>query len=111
MVKIFLSLSREHLSLAMQGHAGKGAHGSDLVCAACSILAHTLAKMVADAAKKGMLYAPPLTHIKSGEALISCAPRRDFQEELLHAYYMAQIGFDLLQREYPDCIDFAVVEG
>ena len=57
MVKIFLSLSREHLSLAMQGHAGAGENGSDLVCAACSILAHTLFKMVADAAKKGMLYA------------------------------------------------------
>lgn len=110
MVKIFLSLSREHLSLAMQGHAGAGENGSDLVCAACSILAHTLFKMVADAAKKGMLYAPPLTHIASGKALISCAPRRDFCEEMLHAYYMAQIGFDLLQREYPDCVELVVVE-
>ncbi len=111
MVKIFMSLARERLSLAMQGHAGCGANGTDLVCAACSILAHTLCKMVGDGAKKDMFYTAPITHIASGEALIVCAPRADFYEEMLHAYYMAQVGLSLLQREYPDSIEFAVVEG
>ena len=111
MVKIFLSLSRERLSLAMRGHAGRGENGTDLVCAACSILAHTLCKMVEDGARKEMFYASPTTHIASGEALIACAPRADYYEEMLHAYYMAQIGFDLLQREYPDSIELVVVEG
>ncbi len=110
MVKIFMSLSRERLSLAMQGHAGCGENGTDLVCAACSILAHTLCKMVEDGARKEMFYAPPTTHIASGEALIVCTPRADFYEEMLHAYYMAQIGFDLLQREYPNHIHFGFVE-
>lgn len=111
MVKIFMSLSRERLSLAMQGHAGCGENGTDLVCAACSILAHTLCKMVADGAEKGMFYAAPITHVSSGEALIACAPRANFYEEMLHAYYMAHIGFDLLQREYPCSIELICVEG
>ncbi len=111
MVKIFMSLTRERLSLAMQGHAGCGENGTDLVCAACSILAHTLCKMVGDGARKGMFYTEPTTYIASGEALIACAPRADFYEEMLHAYYMAQVGLSLLQREYPDSIELAVVEG
>lgn len=111
MVKIFISLTREHLSLAMRGHAGCAENGRDLVCAACSILAHTLCKMVGDGARKEMFYTAPITHIASGEALIACAPRADFYEEMLHAYYMAQVGLSLLQREYPDSIELAIVEG
>ena len=110
MVRVMLSLSRERLSLVMQGHAGCGAHGSDLVCAACSILAHTLCRMVQNGAEKGMFYQAPLVHIVSGNAIVSCAPRADFYEGMLHAYYMAQVGLDLLRREYPESIELSVVE-
>lgn len=110
MVRVFLSLSRERLSLVMQGHAGCGAHGSDLVCAACSILAHTLCRMVQNGTEKGMFYTLPTTYITSGHAIVSCRPRADFYEEMLHAYYMAQVGLDLLRREYPESIELCVVE-
>ena len=111
MVRVMLSLSRERLSLVMQGHAGCGAMGSDLVCAACSILAHTLCRMVQNGVEKGMFYALPTTHISSGNAIVNCTPRAEFYEEMLHAYYMAQVGLSLLQREYPESIELSVVEG
>lgn len=111
MVRVMLSLSRERLTLVMQGHAGCGEAGSDLVCAACSILAHTLCRMVQNGTEKGMFYTTPMTHIASGNAIIACAPRADFYEEMLHAYYMAQVGLSLLQREYPESIELTVVEG
>lgn len=111
MVKVFFSLSPERLALAMQGHASYGAHGEDVVCAACSILATTLAQMVVNGAQNGAFYAPPTVHLERGAAFISCAPRADAHAELLHDYYMAQVGFSLLQREYPQCIELSVVEG
>ena len=111
MVKVFFSLSDERLALAMQGHAGYAAVGEDVVCAACSILATTLAQMVVNGAEEGAFYAPPTLHLERGDAFVSCAPRADFRAELLHDFYMAQVGFALLQREYPQCIELSVVEG
>ncbi len=111
MVKVFFSLSRERLSLAMQGHANTASAGEDLVCAACSILAATLCRMIENGAKNGAFYAPPTTHLCKGDALLSCSPRADFLEEFLHNYYMAQVGFSLLQKEYPESIDLTVCEG
>ena len=111
MVHAFLSLSRERLSLAMKGHAGAGAHGSDLVCAACSVLAATLREMVANGVKNNAFYGEPILHLSGGDALISCAPRADFYLEFLHAYYMAHVGLSLLSAEYPEHVRTELCEG
>lgn len=110
MVRAFLSLSRERLSLAMKGHAGAGQKGSDPVCAACSVLAATLREMVANGVKNGAFYEEPTLHLAGGDALISCAPRADFYIEFLHAYYMAHVGLSLLAADYPECVHTELVE-
>ena len=67
---------RAALSLSMEGHAGAGEAGNDLVCAALSALMLTLEKRMQETAERTL----PIITRAPGVFAIRCTPERD--EEL-----------------------------
>ena len=90
MVKVTFTEIGNILSLLIEGHAGQADAGKDIVCASCSILAYTVAKIVKDAFGHGDLEASPIINLDSGGALILCDPNKDKYAEIRHAYEVVQ---------------------
>jgi len=90
------------LILTVKGHAGQADVGQDIVCAAASILAYTVAQVVKTMHDEGKLKKKPNIRLESGDAVITCKATKQYYAEALHTYSVAQVGYALLQHNYPD---------
>lgn len=77
--------------LTAEGHAGYGPHGQDIVCAAISVLAQTLAACVEDQAEEAEIM-PGYVHIR-------------WVDET-EAAKVIKRGFELLCEAYPNHVSF-----
>lgn len=68
---IQVALDRKNFRLTMTGHAGHGKKGGDLVCAAASILAYTLAEDVRELEQQGAVRETTV-QLEDGYAEICC---------------------------------------
>lgn len=89
------------VSLSVKGHAGMAARGQDIICSAASILVLTLAQTLDYIYPEGWLTEAPLTEICEGSAFISARPKEDFTCEIMHTFFIAEVGFSLLAKNYP----------
>ena len=104
MMKISFEDKDNTLALTVKGHAGYADTGQDIVCAAATILAYTVAQAVKDMYGQGRLEKEPYISLKEGNATVRCAPKAETYAEALHTYFVAQIGYNLLSHNYPDNI-------
>lgn len=93
------------LTLKLKGHAGQADIGRDIVCAATSILTYTVAQIVKYESKNGGLKNPPTIKLKKGNAIVSCEPTEEKYAELLHSYCVAEVGYTLIQHNYPQYVE------
>lgn len=98
---------RKYNRVTIEGHAHSGEAGHDLVCAATSALAYTLATNVAHMKKGGCLRAAPIK-LESGDAEIRCAPRRRFKATVTLIFDTICVGFESLARQYPENISYEI---
>lgn len=98
----FQTDDRTQVSLRMEGHAGAGEPGHDLVCAAASILTYTAAQIAIQMHHDGKLTGEPVIRLESGDSLIVIRPKDEFYDEALYALYSAGVGMILLQHRYPE---------
>ena len=87
------------LSLSLDGHAGAAEFGQDIVCAAASMLAYTLAAAVAEAEDK--LRNEPVVSLTSGRARVICAPFPEEYERIRSLYEFTVRGYRLLAEKNP----------
>lgn len=95
-------------SLKMDGHAYSGEAGHDLVCAAASILAYTLAASATNAAQ-----APGTTSdikLESGDAAVVCNPDPKVAGAVTLMYDTVCVGFELLAQNYPENVSYTIIE-
>lgn len=92
------------LILEAYGHAGNDVEGKDIVCASASMLAWTVAQCMIDMYNDGKLLKKPSMKIDPGKAYIVCKPKKEYYAEALHTYHVAQVGYNLLSHNYPDCV-------
>ncbi|MBP3468260.1 MAG: ribosomal-processing cysteine protease Prp [Lachnospiraceae bacterium] len=90
--------------LTVKDHAGQAEAGKDIICASASILAYTVAQIVTDLHQEGKLKKRPTVKLNAGDAVITCKPRKDAYAEALHAFFVAQVGFNLLAHNYPNYV-------
>lgn len=90
---------RDGHSVRIRGHAGSGEAGHDLVCAAVSILAYTLASFVLNVEKDGAADSTAL--LRSGEAEIACTPTKEKRGEVTRGMDALCEGFAILAEEFP----------
>ena len=105
----FEKTDKNTLVFTCEGHAGQAEHGHDIVCASASILAYTLAQNVIFLQEKGKFKGKPRVMLGDGNAHISCRPKKDNLAEVLHTYFVTQVGYSLLAHNYPQYVEIKEV--
>lgn len=92
------------MHLRMDGHAGWGPQGADLVCAGASTLAYTLAEAVERLYRQRMLRRCPRIEISQGSAEIIAVPKAEFMQEVLLTFWVVEAGIYALGQSFPGSI-------
>ena len=92
---------KESHLLTMDGHSGYSEVGTDIVCSAATILAYTLAEAVSK-------FNEPYIDLDIGSAEISCNQDGDAVDLVFDTICD---GYKLLENNYPENINFMVVQG
>ena len=104
---IHVTYYRSYNRVTVEGHAGAGPEGHDLVCAGVSALALTLAGnvsyMEAQEAVRNVIL-----KLDEGNAEIQCSPYRRYKDSVEQVFRSICVGFELLATKYPDNISYAV---
>ena len=90
------------LGLSMAGHAGAGKKGSDIVCAAASMLACTAGESARQLYRQGALAQDPAVCLAPGYARVEVWPNPDSREAANQLFSVLSTGFSLLAAQYPD---------
>lgn len=106
MVKIEMKRCGSTYILHMEGHAGAGDVGHDIVCAAASILCYTAAQSALDLHAAGKLRKQPRTDVEKGSATITMCPKREAAAEILVMLKTIETGFSLLSHHYSEYVSF-----
>lgn len=93
--------------LTVEGHAGSGPEGHDLVCASVSTLALTLAGNVSYMAANDAVR-DVIIDLKEGNAEIQCTPRNRYKVSVAQIFRAICVGFELLATKYPVNISYDV---
>ena len=106
MVKAEFFTNKEAGSITMKltGHAGQAEKGQDIVCAAASILAYTVAQALQFMYEQGQLQKKPHIKLTEGDTVIVAKPREKAYAEALHTFFVAQVGYHLLSHNYPQYV-------
>ncbi len=99
-----------YLRLTVEGHAGAGEKGHDLICASASILAYTVAQVVSTMENQGTLQGAPRIELNEGDAsiIIRCKDDSSYAEAK-HTFFVAKTGYELLMANYPQCVELKSV--
>lgn len=97
------------ISFKVSGHAEYAPKGSDIICAAASILLYALAAEVVEMDCDGKLEEKPRIRLENGDAAVECRPRAEFYSEAEHYFKLAETGFSILEHEYPACAELKTV--
>ncbi|MDD7207345.1 MAG: ribosomal-processing cysteine protease Prp [Faecalibacterium longum] len=110
MIKIEMMDTDKGYSLAASGHAGYAPAGQDIVCAAVSVLAQTLANKVEAAARSGRLLTSCVQH---GETFVVQALPKTGPNALMVASWFdfVEEGLRALAEEHPNNVELVVTEG
>ena len=103
-VKFFQNTERGSVEMEMAGHAMMGPKGADLVCAAATTVAYTLAQAVQFLYEQERLLKKPEVQISDGYASIRVTPRKCALAETLMTFWVAQAGAFVLERNFPQAV-------
>ena len=98
------------VTMEMQGHALTAPKGQDLICAAATMLVYTLGQAVQFLYEQGRLLYEPQMRMVGGYAKITVYPRKCAMAETLMAFWVAQAGAYVLERNYPRAVDLMPME-
>lgn len=106
---IEITYEPEKYRLTLQGHAGAGVVGQDLICCAASALTYTAAANVRAMQKKGWLRKAQL-RLQPGQGRIRCWPREGMESWVQTRLDALCLGYLMLSREYPDFVRFRLIQ-
>ena len=104
---IRVTYHRLYNRVTVEGHAGMGPAGHDLVCAAVSALALTLAGNVSYMESQEAVR-NVITKLEEGSAEIQCTPYRRYKDSVEQVFRSICVGFELLATKYPENISYDV---
>ena len=93
--------------VTVEGHAGSGPEGHDLVCASVSALALTLAGTVSYMEAQEAVHGVTIK-LEEGSAEIQCTPYRRYKDSAQQIFRAICVGFELLATKYPQNISYEV---
>lgn len=98
---------RTYNRLTVEGHALSDEPGRDLICAAASTLALTLAVNVSNMAAQGQVREPTV-NLAEGSAEVSCKPNTRFKAVVTLSFDSICVGYELLAAKYPEYIHYEI---
>ena len=98
---------KQYNRVTVNGHAGAGPEGHDLVCAAVSAITLTLAGNVAYMGSRDAVR-NVITELKEGNAEIQCTANRRYKDSVEQIFRAICVGFELLAAKYPENIIYNV---
>ena len=104
MINITFIQQDGQIGLKVTGHSESDEKGKDLVCASASMLAYTIAQYIDEAAQEGQLEEEPIIVLSSGDSIIKCCPTISAYLDILHAFKVIQVGYNLLAYNYPQFV-------
>ena len=99
---------RAETFLVLEGHAGSGAYGKDLVCAGASVLALTLDANLLRMRRLGWLESSAV-HLAPGSARLRCVPEKAHREEVAAVFDSICEGFQMLAKKFPGFVSYSEV--
>jgi len=96
--------------VTVKGHAKSDEPGKDIVCAAASMLATTLADNVYALYDSGAIREFGV-RLDAGDAEIMCVPMAGYRNMIRIVYEALTLGFAHLAQDEPDYVTFSKVEG
>ena len=105
---INVTYHRKYNRVTVEGHAGSGPEGHDLVCASVSALALTLAGNVSYMEAQEAVYDVTMK-LDEGNAEIQCTPYRRYKDSVEQIIRAICVGFELLSTKYPENISYVVL--
>ena len=107
-VKIGIHRDKRECFLRVEGHAGHGDVGHDLVCASASILAYTIAQIVKAMDAHKDFAEPPVLKLESGDAEVLCRAKDDYIfAELVQNFFVIMTGYELLAHNYAQYVQIS----
>lgn len=92
------------IRLKMEGHSGAAPFGQDLVCAAATACAYTIAQAAEFYYENGYLQLEPRVEIGDGKATVIATPKKEYEAEVLNSFWTVQCGLHVLCHNYPQNI-------
>lgn len=105
---IEITYTRRENKVVIQGHAGAGKKGEDIVCAGVSALANTLAANVRHWDKFGKLIGGPKSFLQEGFGEISCNPKPKYEQSVKQVFTAICAGFELCAVSAPEHVKFII---
>ena len=102
--EFFTNKEAGSITMKLSGHAGQAKKGEDIVCASASILAYTVAQAIQFMYEQGDLQKKPHIKLAEGDTVIVAKPKPEAHAEALHTFFVAQVGYHLLQHNYPQYV-------
>ena len=99
--------SRNYNRLTIEGHAHSGEPGQDLVCAACSALAYTMAANVANMETLGQVR-DVIVKLEPGKAEISCRPKNKYKAITARIFEAICVGFEILAADKQEYVSYEI---
>ena len=103
-VEFFTNKESGSITMKLSGHAEQAKKGEDIVCAAASILAYTVAQALQFMYEQGDMQKKPHIKLNEGDTVIVAKPKADSYAEALHTFFVAQVGYHLLAHNYPQYV-------
>ena len=112
MIKVTFTENKEAktIGIKVEGHAGQAENGKDVICASASILLYTVAQYSMFAYQRHKLKKKPLVNLEEGNAEVIVTPKSEYYGEALHTFFVAQIGYTLLTKNYPQFVELISFE-
>lgn len=105
---IIITFKPKTMELEINGHAGHGKKGKDIVCSAISTLFYTLGETLYDSAE--MLEEAPIFKDEEGDGYLCCTPKEEYQGNVACFYKTALTGMQMVANNYPKNVKFRVKE-
>ena len=103
---IQITFKPKTMELMVNGHAGHGKKGKDIVCAAISTLFYTLGEALWQSSE--MLHEEPLIKDEEGDGYIVCNPKEEYEGNIARTYWTILVGMQAMAEQYPKNVTFTV---
>lgn len=96
---INITFNPKKYEIKVKGHADYSKNEIDVVCAGVSMLLYTLCENLSQ--NTHMLSEDPTFNFDSGDGMVSCKPRPEFEATISIIYMTILNGYQLLMESYP----------